>query len=141
MNTHCLPLINPNDQIILFDGVCKLCNRWSRFIIRFDSQRHFKLCAVQSDAGQRILKQLGYPLDHFETMLLVRGEQVFAKSDAFIEIARQLPMPWSLAKVFKIFPQKCRDWFYDRIALNRYRLFGKYDTCVLPSPDNEQRFL
>jgi len=141
MDTNCLLRINPNDQIILFDGVCKLCNRWSRFIIRFDSQCHFKLCAVQSAAGQTILKQLDYPLDHFETMLLVRGDAVFSKSDAFIEIARQLPMPWSWIRVVKFFPQKFRDWFYDRIALNRYRLFGKYDACVLPSPDSEQRFL
>lgn len=141
MDNKGLPRINPHDQIILFDGVCKLCNRWSRFIVRFDSQRHFKLCTVQSATGQSILKQLGYPLDHFETMLLVRGDKVFIKSDAFIEIARQLPMPWSWIKVVKIFPQKFRDWFYDRIALNRYRLFGKYEACVLPSPDDEQRFI
>lgn len=141
MDNKGLTLINPNDQIILFDGVCKLCNHWSRFIIRFDSQHLFKLCAVQSDAGQALLKQRGYPLDHFETMLLVCGDRVFTKSDAFIEIVRQLPLPWSFAIVFKIFPQKCRNWFYDRIALNRYRLFGKYDVCILPSPDNKQRFL
>jgi predicted DCC family thiol-disulfide oxidoreductase YuxK len=135
------PGIDPNDQIIMFDGVCKLCNRWSWFIIRCDKQRRFKLCAVQSEQGQKVLQALGYPLDHFETMLLVQGEQTLEKSNAFLAIVTQLPFPWPLIAAGKIVPRVIRDWCYDRIALNRYKLFGKYDHCMLAAPDHEQRFL
>ncbi|MDR7091158.1 putative DCC family thiol-disulfide oxidoreductase YuxK [Cellvibrio fibrivorans] len=135
------PAVNPGDQIILFDAVCKLCNRWSRFIIRFDKQHRFTLCSVQSEQGQAILQWFGYPLDRFETMLLVQGDQAIAKSDAFLEIVRQLPLPWPLLGIAKILPQKVRDWCYDRIALNRYELFGKYEYCLLANPDHERRFL
>jgi predicted DCC family thiol-disulfide oxidoreductase YuxK len=125
----------------MFDGECKLCNGWSRFIIRYDKHKIFKLCAVQSDEGQAILKWFGYPTDYFETMLLVRGNCALEKSDSFLAVVRQLPLPWKLMIVFKVFPKGFRDWFYDRIALNRYNIFGKYDTCVLASPDHEGRFL
>lgn len=133
--------VEANDQIIMFDGVCKLCNRWSRFIIRFDKRRRFKLCAVQSEHGQNILRRLGYPLDHFETLLLVQGDRTLEKSNAFIAIMSQLPFPWPLFAIIKIVPRAIRDWCYDRIAHNRYRLFGKYDHCLLATPDHEQRFL
>lgn len=135
------PGVNPGDQIILFDAVCKLCNGWSRFIIRYDVAHRFKLCSVQSEQGQAILQWLGYPLDHFETMLLVQGDRALVKGDAFLAIVAQLPFPWPLFGIAKIIPRVIRDWCYDRVALNRYTLFGKYDYCVLPSPDHEQRFL
>jgi predicted DCC family thiol-disulfide oxidoreductase YuxK len=135
------PYVNSGDQIILFDGVCKLCNRWSRFIIRFDKKNHFKLCSVQSEQGQAILQWFGYPLDEFETMLLIQGDQAIAKSNAFLNIVRQMPFPWPLFGIAKILPQKIRDWCYDRIALNRYKLFGKYDVCLLATADHEHRFL
>ncbi len=135
------PYVNPGDQIILFDGVCKLCNGWSRFIIRFDTRKKFKLCAVQSDAGQAILKWFNYPTDEFETMLLVRGNDVLEKSDSFLAIVGQLPLPWRLVRVLTLFPKWFRDWFYDRIALNRYSIFGRYEVCILASPDHEGRFL
>ena len=69
MENTCPTYLNASDQIIMFDGVCKLCNGWSRFIIRFDTCKKFKLCAVQSDEGQAILKWFGYPTDFYETML------------------------------------------------------------------------
>lgn len=135
------PKVNSIDQIILFDGVCKLCKGWSRFIIRFDTHKKFKLCSVQSDEGQAILKWFNYPTDYFETMLLVQGNRVLEKSDAFIAVMVQLPLQWKLIGALKIWPKKFRDWFYDRVALNRYRIFGKYDVCVLAAPDHESRFL
>jgi len=135
------PGVKPGDQIIMFDAVCKLCNRWSRFIIRFDTQHRFKLCSVQSEQGQAILRWFGYPLDHFETMLLIQGNQPLDKSNAFLAIVDQLPFPWPLLGITKILPRKIRDWCYDRIALNRYALFGKYEYCLLATPDHDQRFL
>ena len=135
------PNVAVKDCVILFDGVCKLCNSWSQFIIKVDTQQRFKLCSVQSPEGQSILSHFKMPTDHFDTMLLVEGNQCFNKSDAFLNVINKLGLPWRLLYLFKIIPKGIRNWLYDRIALNRYNLFGKYDTCMLPSEENEHRFL
>lgn len=141
MNTLYPPKVTAEDQVILFDGVCKLCNGWSRFIIRYDTEKRFKLCAVQSEEGKAILAFFGYPTEFYETMLLVQGNRILEKSDSFLAIIAQLPLPWRALRFLRYFPLGFRNWFYDRIALNRYRLFGKYDMCLLATPDHESRFL
>lgn len=135
------PNVAENDCVILFDGVCKLCNVWTQFIVKVDTQQRFMLCSVQSPEGQIILTHFKMPTDHFDTMLYVEGNQVFDKSDAFLNVVKKLGLPWRLLYLFKILPKGIRNWLYDRIALNRYYLFGKYDTCMLPSEENEHRFL
>ena len=135
------PNLQPGDRVILFDGVCRLCSAWVRFLIRFDREHKFKLAAVQSEEGQAILSFFGLPLDEFETMLLVEGNQVYGKSDAFLRVLRQLPFPWPVFTCFRWIPRTLRDWVYDRIARNRYRWFGKYDTCRMPAAAERQRFL
>ncbi|WP_448547562.1 thiol-disulfide oxidoreductase DCC family protein [Thalassotalea fusca] len=135
------PLMTKNDCVILFDGKCKLCNAWSQFIIKYDKQDAFKLCSVQSSEGQDILKYFNMPVDHFDTMLYVVGNQPFDKSDAFLEVVNKLGFPWRLLRIFKLLPKKIRNWLYDRIALNRYFLFGQYETCMMPSPENQRKFL
>lgn len=142
MNTDKLPpCIAASDKVILFDGVCKLCNAWSNFIIKYDRQHLFKLCSVQSEEGKKILLHFGLPSESYETMLYVEGCQSFQKSDAFFQIVAKLGYPWKAVFIFRLIPKPIRDWMYDRIALNRYNLFGKYDYCTLPSPDHEARFL
>lgn len=135
------PNMDENSKVILFDGVCKLCNGWSRFIIKYDRHRVFTLASVQSREGQLILKYFNMPTDHFDTMLYIEGNHSFDKSDAFLEIINYLDQPWKSIIVLRLFPKRFRDWCYDRIALNRYFLFGKYDHCLLPTPDHERRFL
>ena len=135
------PHINSDDKVILFDGVCKLCNAWSNFIIRHDNEHLFKLASVQSEEGTAILKYFDYPTDFYETMLVVHGNKFYEKSDAFFFVIKTLGFPWSMVLIFKIIPRVIRDWLYDRIALNRYKLFGRYDYCSLPTPDHEQRYL
>jgi len=135
------PNVGASDQVILFDGVCKLCNGWSRFVIRFDTHKKFKLCAVQSDEGQAILQWFGYPTNYFNTMLLIQGNRVLEKSDSILAIVKQLPFPWPLLSVFKCMPRLFRDWFYDRVAQNRYKIFGRCAACILATPDHQQRFL
>jgi predicted DCC family thiol-disulfide oxidoreductase YuxK len=135
------PHVGANDGVILFDGVCKLCNGWSQFIIKVDTQQHFKLCSVQSPEGQEILTHFKLPTDHFDTILYVEGNQCFDKSDAFLNVINKLALPWRLLYLFKILPKGLRNWLYDRVALNRYTLFGKYDRCMLPSKENEHRFI
>lgn len=135
------PNVVENDCVILYDGVCKLCNIWSQFILKFDTQQRFKLCSVQSPEGQSILSHFDMPTDHFDTMLYVEGNQCFDKSDAFLHVIHKMNYPWRLLYIFKIIPKRIRNWLYDRIALNRYSLFGQYDSCMMPTKENEKRFL
>jgi predicted DCC family thiol-disulfide oxidoreductase YuxK len=135
------PGLSYDDKVILFDGVCKLCNAWSNFIIRHDKNHYFKLASVQSTQGQQILQHFGYPTDVYETMLVVHSGVCLEKSDAFFYVMKALGYPWRLANCLQFLPASFRHWLYDRIALNRYRLFGKYDYCALPAADHDKRFL
>jgi predicted DCC family thiol-disulfide oxidoreductase YuxK len=135
------PNVDINDCVILFDGICKLCNIWSKFIIKHDNRQRFKLCSVQSPEGQSILEYFNMPTDYFDTMLYVEGNQYFDKSDAFLNVVNKLGFPWRILYVFKIIPSGIRNWLYDRVALNRYSLFGKYDSCMMPDKENDNRFL
>lgn len=130
-----------SDKIVLFDGVCRLCSFWARFLIRFDNDKIFRLATVQSKQGKKILEHYGLPTEYYETMVYVEQGECYIRSTALLKILRQLPFPWPLLCVGWIIPTRLRDWLYDRIALNRYKLFGRYDTCVLPDSDHESRFL
>ncbi|WP_269619050.1 thiol-disulfide oxidoreductase DCC family protein [Zhongshania sp. BJYM1] len=138
--------IKEANNVILFDGVCKLCHAWSRFIIRFDKSRHFKLCAVQSDEGAAImtyyqLRDADQPSDHYDSMYYLENGHVFQKSAAFLQIMAAMPYPWRILRIFVLIPGVLRDYGYDFIAKNRYVIFGKYGQCLLPSADHAQRFL
>lgn len=135
------PLLKPGETVVLFDGVCKLCNGWARFLIRHDHDRHVRLAAVQSPEGQALLAWAGLPLDQFDTLAVIRDRQYWERSEAVFEIIAQLPARWRPLLVLRAIPRFLRNWAYDRIARNRYRLFGKYDTCLLPDPDHARRFL
>jgi predicted DCC family thiol-disulfide oxidoreductase YuxK len=140
-STNLPPNVGTADKVILFDGVCKLCNAWSNFIIKHDHQHVFKLCSVQSGEGQKILQHFGLPTDVYDSMLYVEGDKFYAQSDAVFQVVGQLGYPWKAACAFRVIPRSVRNWLYDRIALNRYRLFGKFDACLLPTADNEARYL
>ncbi|NIL14816.1 thiol-disulfide oxidoreductase DCC family protein [Pseudomonas sp. AN3A02] len=135
------PLLKPGETVVLFHGVCKLCNGWARFLIRHDRDRRVRLAAVQSPEGQALLAWAGLPLDQFDTIAVIRDRHYWTRSEAVFEIIAQLPARWRPLLLLRAIPRFLRDWAYDRIARNRYRLFGKYDTCLLPDPDHEQRFL
>jgi predicted DCC family thiol-disulfide oxidoreductase YuxK len=139
--TEPVPYLQDHENLILFDGVCKLCNAWSNFIIRHDHGRKFRLASVQSPEGKAILAHFGYPTERFDTMLVVRRGACHEKSAAFFAVMGELGFPWKAVLVFKPIPRRLRDWLYDRIALNRYALFGKYDVCLLPTPDHAARYL
>ncbi|WP_371233744.1 thiol-disulfide oxidoreductase DCC family protein [Pseudomonas sp. QE6] len=137
-----LPLnMLPGDKVVLFDGACRLCNGWSRFLLRHDRQQRMKLCSVQSAEGQAILDWFGLPTDYFDTMLYIDGHCGYDRSEAFLRVIGQLPAPWSWLRVLWLVPMEWRDALYDRIALNRYRLFGREDRCLVPSPEFRGRFL
>lgn len=138
--------ITAANKVILFDGVCKLCHAWSRFIIRFDTARRFKLCSVQSDEDVAImayyqLRAKDQPCDHYDSMYYLANGQIHQKSDAFLQIMKAMPYPWRIVQIFTLIPRVLRDYGYDVIAKNRYAIFGKYDQCLMPSPDHARRFL
>lgn len=135
------PQLSPGERVVLFDGVCKLCNGWAKFLIRHDQQQLFRLASVQSAEGQAILQYFGLPLDHFDTMVYVEDGQLLVRSSAVLRILALLPAPWRWLAWLRLCPAPLRDWCYDRIALNRYRLFGRYDSCLIPSADHAKRFL
>lgn len=139
--TALLPGIAPDDRVVLFDGVCRLCGAWARFLIRFDRAGRFRLATAQSPSGTAILRWCGMPTDCYETLLLVEGAELYTKSDAVLRVMRGLPAPFPALAVLRVVPRAIRDWVYDRIARNRYALFGRYRACVLPDPDHASRFL
>lgn len=121
-------ILNKN-QVILFDGVCNLCSGLVKFIIRHDPEKRFQFAALQSPAGQSILKSFQLPLNHYETFLLVDGDRYYQKSTAVLNLLKNLGGYWSIFYIVAIIPTPIRDWVYDRIAKRRYQWFGKKDSC------------
>lgn len=130
-----------SDTIILFDGECVLCSKWVPFVIKRDPKARFKFCSVQSPKGQKLLKSLGLPTQDYQTMVLLKGDTPHYRSEAFFEVIKELKQPWPWLLIFRVLPLKLRDWLYNRIALNRYKLFGKHSYCMIPTKDITDRFI
>ncbi len=130
-----------SNPIILFDGVCNLCNNSVQFVIKHDKESRFNFAAMQSETGQSLLKQYGLPQQGFNSFVLVQNEKVFLKSTAALTVARQLDGPIKLLYGFIIVPAFIRNAVYNFIAKNRYRWFGKKESCMLPTPSLQSRFL
>jgi predicted DCC family thiol-disulfide oxidoreductase YuxK len=127
-------------DVILFDGVCNFCNASINFVIDRDAARRFRFASLQSDFGQRLLAENNRQLTDFDTVLLLREGKLYEKSDAALEIARYLK-GWSWLYLFRFVPRFIRDFFYDIIAKNRYRLFGKSESCRIPTPEEKKLFV
>jgi predicted DCC family thiol-disulfide oxidoreductase YuxK len=127
--------------IVLFDGVCNLCSFWVRFAIARDPAARLRFASVQSELGQGFLRRCGLPTDTFESFYLIEDGRVYGKSTAFLRMVRHLRRPWPLLCAARVLPRPLRDWLYDRIARNRYRLFGRRDSCLVPSPEIAGRFV
>lgn len=127
------------DSLILFDGVYVLCSRWVRFVAQRDAGR-FRFTAVQSPYGHGLATRLGISTDAPETNAVVLGGVAYFKSDAALAVLATLP-GWSLMRAGRMAPRGLRDGLYDRIARNRYRLFGRTDACMIPPPDLARRVL
>ena len=127
--------------VILFDGVCDLCNRVVDFVIRHDGPGLYHFASLQSDASNRRLKQFPIELRGDDSIVLIEGERVFTESDAVLRISRTLGLPWSLLAVGHVMPKNWRDMLYRWVASHRYQWFGRRDTCRVPSPDELTRFL
>ena len=127
--------------VMMFDGVCNLCCAGVRFFMARDKPGLIRFCPMQSETGQSMLRELGLPLEDYETFAVRDGNAVFYRSDAYLQLLRYLPYPWRLLGAMRIVPRAVRDWLYDRIAQNRYRLFGRRDRCIVPTPAQRARFI
>jgi predicted DCC family thiol-disulfide oxidoreductase YuxK len=131
----------PSKNIVLFDGICNLCNGLVRFIIKRDRSGKFKFASLQSEVGQRWLMKFGLAKNEFESFVLIRDEKYFLKSAAALKMLVELGGIWKIFYVFILVPRPVRDFIYDRIAKSRYRIFGKRDVCMIPKPELQERFL
>jgi predicted DCC family thiol-disulfide oxidoreductase YuxK len=128
-------------SIVVFDGVCNLCNWVVQLIIRHDPDGYFQFASLQSEAGKTLLESHGVSTVQPESVVLVRDGRVFTMSDAALEITRDLGFPLSMLYPLIVLPKGFRDWVYKIVARNRYRWFGRRDACMMPTPDLKRRFL
>jgi len=128
-------------NIVLFDGVCNLCNKWIHFIIRNDSKAKFRFASGQSESGQLLLKQLGLSIDHFDSVVYICDNKFYLKSTAVLKIVQKLDGAWHLGYFLIIIPHPLRDMVYNFIAKWRYNWFGKSEACIIPSGEFQARFL
>ena len=127
--------------IILFDGVCNFCNGAVNFIIRQDKNRIFRFAPLQSTAGQSLLQQHGLSQTDLNSFVLLENGKAFKKTTAALKVANRLPLYWRWTNLFWIIPAPFRDIFYNAIARNRYKWFGKKEACMVPSLELRSRFL
>ena len=133
----------PKDKkIILFDGVCNLCNNAVQFIIKNDKNDIFRFLPLQSELGNEICNYIGVDQNKIDSIILYHpGVAYYYKSSAAIEIAEELGGIYSLASILKIFPEKLLNYVYDYIAKNRYKWYGKKESCMIPTPELKAKFL
>ncbi len=130
-----------SQSVVLFDGVCNLCNGAVRFIIERDKKAAFSFASLQSEQAKSLLSGSDIDYAALKSILLVEEHVIYSKSDAVLRIAARLSGLWPMISFFRFIPRFIRDAIYDWIARNRYRWFGKEETCLLPSPELRQRFL
>ncbi len=132
----------PDDKpVIVFDGHCVLCSRWARFVLKHDRQGRYRLLPAQSPLGHALYVHLGLDPENYETNILIEDGRAWFRSEGSIRMAKGLGFPWSLACVFRLLPRTWRDWLYDLVARNRFRLFGRREVCYLVDNDYRDRFL
>jgi predicted DCC family thiol-disulfide oxidoreductase YuxK len=133
----------PKDKkIILYDGVCNLCDSAVQRIIKHDTKDVFRFVALQSDLGQKIIKHLGIDTQKTDSIILYQpGFAYYYKSEAALEIAKNLSGLFYFAAIFSIFPIAFNNYIYDYIAKNRYKWYGKKETCLIPTKELQGKFL
>jgi predicted DCC family thiol-disulfide oxidoreductase YuxK len=130
----------PDDDVILYDGVCIFCSRWIRFIVTQDKAKRFRITQIQSAYGARLAKALGIDPDDPDTNAVIHGGVAWFKSDGALTVLSSLPR-WGWVRVFFVVPKPLRNVVYNLVAKNRYRIFGKYDSCFVPDADMRARVL
>lgn len=137
-----LDTIPKNKKLILFDGVCNLCNNAVLEVIKYDKKNVFLFAAIQSKTGKTITKELGIDVSKLDSILLyVPEEAYYSKSTAALKIAKEFSGYWKLLQICRLLPDFFNDFFYDYIARNRYKWFGRKENCMIPTPLIKAKFL
>lgn len=127
--------------VIVFDGVCALCSRWVRFLLRFDHRQRYRFAAMQGTHGRALLLQHGLAPDDPSSFLLLENGQAWTDTDAILRVLAGLGGVWRSSAVLYVLPRACRDAAYRMLARNRYRWFGRHARCFMPAPEQVGRFL
>lgn len=127
--------------LVLFDGVCNLCNSSVDLLVRVDKDRNLRFASLQSPAGQFLLKKFNRATHDFDSFLIYENEALFEKSDAALKVCTALGGWWRFFLVFKLVPRMVRNWIYAFVAVRRYQLFGRKESCRLPSKEEQALFL
>lgn len=130
-----------SSPILIFDGVCNFCNSSVNFLLRHDTHGVFRFAANQSETGKEILTAQGVDTERVDSVYVFADGRLLQKSEAALYIASRLPYPWRLLGVLRIVPAGLRDWLYDFVASNRYKWFGKRESCRLPTAAERERFV
>ena len=134
--------LTENKKLILFDGVCNLCNSSVQYVIKHDKKNKFLFTALQSETGQQLINQYGIDTSKTDSILLYTPKKgVVAKSTAALTIAYHLGFPNNILSIFLVIPAFIRNWVYDYIAKNRYKWYGKKESCWIPTPELKSKFL
>jgi predicted DCC family thiol-disulfide oxidoreductase YuxK len=128
------------DGLVVFDGVCVLCSGWVRFLLERDHANFFRFTPIQSPYGGALAQRLGINPEMPETNAVIIGGRAYFKCDSAIQALVRLPR-WRWVRAFSILPRPVRDWLYDRVARNRYQLFGRTESCMVPTPEVMRRFV
>ncbi|WP_315778191.1 MULTISPECIES: thiol-disulfide oxidoreductase DCC family protein [unclassified Bradyrhizobium] len=130
----------PDDDVILYDGVCVFCSRWVQFVIARDTARRFRFTPIQSPYGTRLAQAFGIDPQEPDTNAVVHGGKAHLKSDAALTVLSSLP-GWGWTRALRAIPKPLRDAVYSLVARNRYRIFGKYESCFVPDAELRRRVL
>ncbi len=130
-----------NNPILLFDGVCNLCDTSVHFIIDRNPKKNLRFASLQSDKGQELLNKFNLSTENFDSMVLVVGDKYYTKSSAALKVSQSMSLPWPLLSIFIFIPKIIRDSAYSLVARNRYNWFGKQELCRVPTPELRERFL
>lgn len=128
-------------KLILFDGVCNLCNSSVNFIIDQDKHDVFRFASLQSGKGQEVMKQFGLPEGEYNSFLLLDNGKLYMRSTAALRVSKYLPGVWKILYAFIIVPKFIRDFVYDIIAKHRYKWFGQAESCRVPTPELKAKFV
>ncbi|MEM9991918.1 MAG: thiol-disulfide oxidoreductase DCC family protein [Bacteroidota bacterium] len=132
---------NITHPVLLFDGVCNLCDGFVQWLIQRDTNQVFRYAALQSEAGSRLLQVHQFPTDEINTVILIEGDQVYTHADVSLRIAQLLGGAWKATGIFYVVPSPIRNSVYNLVARNRYRFFGKKEQCMIPTPELQGLFL
>ncbi len=129
-------------KLILFDGVCNLCNNFVQFVIKKDAEDIFRFASLQSETGKRLIAERGIDTNTIDSVVLIEpGVAYYIKSDAALQVGKHLKGYRTISKVLNLIPNGLRNIVYDFVAKNRYRWYGKKDQCMIPTPELKSKFL